>query len=493
MATVERRILEALPSTVLAVDLDGRITHINRPAAHRTAKGGRHSGERTVPGALIAEALADAGHERIERTMASLRTGRARIVAWEFGRSTPDGDITLLLQAAPLTDQGSVTGFCFSIVDVTSMHLSRQALAEAGVALARHRSLDRVCQEVAQQARRILSADGLVIALADEVTAALHVAFHSGIVTEPAAAEDQFRASWLEALGTGGIVTGDSPSGTVLTAAITTGEGALGVMTVEVERLDSPERVSAVHGLLSGLALHTGVAIERAWTARREEQQRRIEAIGEVAAGVAHELRNPLFGISSAAQLLRFRAKDDPVIEKNIGRILREVERLNRMTSSLLEYGRPHPLSLAPADPDAVWDQVLEAERGRLETSAISLVRTRAHRSARCALDTAQLSQAFAGILVNAIEAAPEATDITLVTDVLATGAWRCRLQNGGPAIAAENVSRAFEIFYSTKPGAAGFGLPLCQRIVEEHGGTVSLESAPDTGTTVTIVLPPAA
>lgn len=495
MATVERRILEALPNTVFAVDLDGRITSVNRPRAQRAMGGAAldHAGELAVPGASITEALAHAGGGRIERAMAALRTGRAKYVAWEFSRSTADGDTSSLLQAAALTDQASVTGFCFSIVDITPAHRSRQALAEAGVALARHRTLDRVCQEVAQQARRIISAEGLVIALADEVTAALRIAFQSGTANDAATAEDRLRATWLEALGAGGIVSGDSPTGTTLTIALSSGEGPLGVMTVDVERLDSPEREAVVQGLLSGLALHAGVAIERAWMARREEQQQRIEAIGEVAAGVAHELRNPLFGISSAAQLLRFRAKDDPVIEKNIGRILREVERLNRMTSSLLEYGRPHPLRLAPGDPDAVWDRVLEAERGRLETSALSLVRTRAHRPAHCAVDIEQLSQAFTGILANAIEAAPEATDIALTTEVLATGAWRCRLQNGGPVIAPENVSRVFEIFYSTKPGAAGFGLPLCQRIVEDHGGTLSLESTPDTGTTVTVILPPAA
>src|SRR5919108_5415379 len=86
----------------------------------------------------------------------------------------------------------------------------------------------------------------------------------------------------------------------------------------------------------------------------------RLEAIGEVAAGIAHELRSPLFGISSAAQLLRFRVRDDPVIEKNVGRILRDVERLNGMVASLLEFGRLAPLRLVPADPDVVFERALE-------------------------------------------------------------------------------------------------------------------------------------
>jgi signal transduction histidine kinase len=222
------------------------------------------------------------------------------------------------------------------------------------------------------------------------------------------------------------------------------------------------------------------------------EQKRRLEAIGEVSAGVAHELRNPLFGISSAAQLLRFRTREDPVVEKNVGRILREVERLNRMVTALLEFGRPNPLRLAPGDPDAVWDEVLDTHRGRLESRALALARTRAETPARCAIDPEQLTQVFVNILLNAVDAAPEGSDIALATAVLPSGAWRCRLTNGGPAVPPEALARVFEVFYSSKPGGTGIGLALCQRIVEEHRGTIALESTPETGTSVVIVLPAA-
>jgi signal transduction histidine kinase len=242
--------------------------------------------------------------------------------------------------------------------------------------------------------------------------------------------------------------------------------------------------------VLATLAAQTAAAIERAWLVRRVEHKRRLEAIGEVAAGVAHELRNPLFGISSAAQLLRFRAREDPVVEKNVGRILREVERLNRMVTALLEYGRPNTVTLAPGDPDQLWDEVLDANRGLLESRALALVRTRAEPPARCLLDPEQLTQVLVNVLVNAVDAAPEASDLALTTTTLPNGAWRCRLHNGGPPIPADALPRVFEIFFSTKPGGTGIGLALCQRIVEEHRGTIAIESAADTGTTVTIVLP---
>ena len=173
--------------------------------------------------------------------------------------------------------------------------------------------------------------------------------------------------------------------------------------------------------MLATIAAETAAAVERARLIQRVGHKRRLEAIGEVSAGVAHELRNPLFGISSAAQLLRFRVKDDPVVEKNVGRILREVERLNSMVTSLLEYGRPSPIRLETGDPDDVWDEVLEKQRGLLESRAILLERTRAARTA-CAIDAQQLAQVFVNLLANATDAAPEGSDLTLHVERSAHG-----------------------------------------------------------------------
>src|SRR6476661_8406229 len=119
----------------------------------------------------------------------------------------------------------------------------------------------------------------------------------------------------------------------------------------------------------------------------------RHEGVGEVAAGIARELRQPLLAISSAAQLLRFRVAEDPVVEKNVGRILREVERLNAFSSALLEYARTDALHLAHADPDALWDDVLENERGRLESRALLVQRSRATAGVHCSVDVAQMKR----------------------------------------------------------------------------------------------------
>lgn len=240
----------------------------------------------------------------------------------------------------------------------------------------------------------------------------------------------------------------------------------------------------------SVVAGYTVTTVDLTTGQRSREEKQRIAAVADVSTGVAHELRNPLFGISSAAQLLRFRVKDDPIVEKNVGRILREVERLNALVTALLEYGRPAPLRLAPGDPDAVWDEVLAGQRGRLESRALLLHRTRADPPAQCAIDAGQLAQVLVNLLVNATDAAPPGTDLTLHSTVLPNGGWRCRLHNGGTEIPAAVLPHVFDLFLTTKPGGTGIGLALCRRIIEEHDGTIAIDSAPEHGTTATLVLP---
>jgi signal transduction histidine kinase len=223
---------------------------------------------------------------------------------------------------------------------------------------------------------------------------------------------------------------------------------------------------------------------------RRVEQKRRLEAIGEVAAGVAHELRNPLFGISSAAQLLRIRGRDDAAVERNVQRILREVERLNGMLSQLLVYGRPQTLQLTPQNPDLILDDIIDSNRSQLDLAAVRLLRERAAPPCTLALDAAQMGQVFLNVLVNAIDAAPAGTTITVQSTPHAAGGWRCRIHNLGPTIPAEALPRVFELFFSMKSGGTGIGLALCRRIIEDHNGSILIESQADVGTAVTMILP---
>ncbi len=222
----------------------------------------------------------------------------------------------------------------------------------------------------------------------------------------------------------------------------------------------------------------------------RTPSREREKISQDIAAGIAHELRNPAFAIASAAQLLRYRITDDPVVEKNIGRILREAERLNSLVSALLDYGRPPAVQLAPADPDHVWTMVLAAHKGDLESRALIAHHSPAHPRVHCNLDADQLAQALTNILSNAIDAAPEGSDLTIVSTTAPDGAWQSRLHNDGPGIPSAILGTVFEPLVTNKPGHAGIGLAIAHRVLGDHGGAIDLESADGMGTTLTLVLP---
>ncbi len=217
-----------------------------------------------------------------------------------------------------------------------------------------------------------------------------------------------------------------------------------------------------------------------------------VKASQNIAAAIAHELRNPVFGIASAAQLLRYRIADDPVMEKNVGRILRDAERLNTLVEALLEYGRPAPIHLAAADSDEIWTDVLAAQRGLRARRALRVEHVPADPRAGCKHDGEPLAQAFGNVLANAVDAAPEGSDLTIRSATMNDGSWRSHVHNDGPPFAPDMVAHAFEPLVSTKPGHAGIGLAVAHRVVTEHGGTISIDSNDSSGTTVGFTLPPA-
>ena len=475
---LERQLLDALPFSIYTADLDGRLTSVHNARAH------------------IGDDLADAvGFPRaqVDHAMHQLRTGRATVVSWEH-RLKNDLERVSLTQMTPLHDEShAVTGFVVSISDVTTLTTSRDAIVDASHALASAVDVDRIYPEVAQVLRRVLRPDLVVIALSDDDEVAPHVVYESGFDGERRALEQRFDASWRACIRDRSPIVTSSNGAAEITTPLTTGAHAFGALTIVTDDIESPSQLAEAQRYVAALATQVAAAIERAHSVALNAQRRHSQAIGEVAAGVAQELRNPIFGISSAAQLLRFRAREDPVMEKNAGRILREVERLNRMVSTLLELGRPITLKLSHADPDVVWDNVIESERGRLESKSLVVRRTRPESPATVAIDSEQLGHAFRYVLANAVDAAPDASDISLQSFVLPTGSWRCRVTNGGAPIPADVLPRVFEPFLSTKPGATGVGLALTRRIVEEHQGMVTLESKPEIGTITSISLPVAA
>ncbi len=243
--------------------------------------------------------------------------------------------------------------------------------------------------------------------------------------------------------------------------------------------------------------------------ARRKD---RLAAIGQVAAGVAHEIRNPLFGISSVTQILKTEVKFDPVHQELLAAMQAEIKRLNALVEDLLHYGRPSKLERTPQALDQIWDEILGLAREELAGAKVEVIRELGDGLPPLLADGNKLRQVFLNLLKNAIQATPPGGRIAIRLRRSPRSALPASLQHSleleaeagespreylvsvvsdtGVGIPAADLDRVFDLFFTTKSTGSGLGLAICRRIVEDHGGAIGIESTEQVGTTVTVALP---
>jgi len=249
---------------------------------------------------------------------------------------------------------------------------------------------------------------------------------------------------------------------------------------------------------------------------RLEEEKRRLDrlaSLGEMAANVAHEVRNPLASIKTSMQmLLDDLAENTPGVDSNsaggqrdddtldsVRVVLKEVERLDSIVRDLLLFSRPRSFHPVECNVVEVCEQVLSLIAARCAEA--NVVVHRAYLKAPSVLvDVAQVEQVLLNLCINALQAMHEGGILTIscqvrqvpATDLL-TGAsnWlEIAVSDTGPGIASDQSERIFQPFYTTKAHGIGLGLPISRRLVEDHHGTLSVESRPGYGATFTIQLP---
>jgi two-component system, NtrC family, nitrogen regulation sensor histidine kinase GlnL len=226
----------------------------------------------------------------------------------------------------------------------------------------------------------------------------------------------------------------------------------------------------------------------------------RLGMVGTLAAGLAHEIRNPLGGIKGAAQLLkRSLDRDSPLLEfANI--MIREVDRVDKLIEQLLDLSRPAKLELAPVNIHEVLDDVLLLETQVAEEQQIVVKKRFDPSLPPIRGDRAQLTQVFLNLVKNAFQAMNGGGALTVTTRVetdfhlRGQGNDRSRLiwvdiEDEGVGIKEENLPHIFSPFFSTKNSGTGLGLAVCYRIVREHGGLIRVESVEGKGTTLRISL----
>jgi len=226
-------------------------------------------------------------------------------------------------------------------------------------------------------------------------------------------------------------------------------------------------------------------------THKRLVTQERIAALGRAAAQVAHEVKNPLAGLLLYS--LHLKEKSSNFSESQtylVDKIVDTIKHLNNRVEQIMGFARPISLTLVSGNLTQVVNDVLELVRPQLTANNVE-VRLSMDQQAYAMLDQSSLRGALMNLMLNAIEAMKEGGTLSIAIEHSGES-LRLEIADTGHGISEEEAKKIFEPFYTTKEQGLGLGMPYAKKIIEQHGGTISLNSRPGDGATISIMLPAA-
>lgn len=226
--------------------------------------------------------------------------------------------------------------------------------------------------------------------------------------------------------------------------------------------------------------------IEQQW--RRSQ---RLAAFGTMAAGIAHEVRNPLGGIRGASQLLA--RESDEKTREFLDVIIREVDRLDHTVEQLLDLARPTKPELAPVDVAEVIDRALVVAKPQLDEAGIRVENEASPEVGRVNADAGQLEQVFLNFVLNALQAMPGGGTLAISLEREKAGdsaSIAARFGDTGIGMSRQTLEHIFMPFYTNKEKGSGLGLAISHKIVEEHGGSIDVTSEEGRGSTFVVSMP---
>ncbi|MET0648401.1 MAG: ATP-binding protein [Pyrinomonadaceae bacterium] len=253
------------------------------------------------------------------------------------------------------------------------------------------------------------------------------------------------------------------------------------------------------HGgeIIGHLGIVKDLTAERESTERLRRMQERlahhekIAFLGRAAAQVAHEVKNPLAGLLLYAMHLKSKVMDK-LTEGELALIDKMVDTINHLTATanqVLDFARPIKLSPRPTDLNRVMADVLQLLRPQIEAGRIEPRMELDDACDRVVLDEPSIRSALMNLALNAVQAMHGGGTLTVRTEAV-DGHVNLEIHDEGAGMSKEQVENIFEPFFTTKSQGLGLGMPFAQKVVEQHGGTVTIESRPGAGTTVKVRLP---
>ncbi len=232
-----------------------------------------------------------------------------------------------------------------------------------------------------------------------------------------------------------------------------------------------------------------------------EEEMRRKEwlaSLGEMSAGMAHEIRNPLGALAGAMQMLRKDLQGDETSQRLMDIAVREATRLDTIITEFLQYARPPALDLAEYDLNKVLAETLDLVQHEARTRAnMKIVTTLANGALPAQIDQDQMKQVFWNLATNAFDAMPRGGQLSISTGCrkIDVGGRKADVveisfQDSGEGIPKENLDKIFLPFFTTKKQGSGLGLAAVHRIVDLHGGWIKVDSEQGKGSRLVVCLP---
>ncbi len=272
-------------------------------------------------------------------------------------------------------------------------------------------------------------------------------------------------------------------------------ERMLGFILLGKKRSDKDYTVEELE-LLEAFSNQAALAISRALIYRDMSlkdkqimQAEKMAAIGELAAGIAHEIRNPLGIITGSAETVR-KHEDQKIREEMTSYILEESKRINGLVSTFLDFARPKEPKLMSCDLREVLEKTLLLLSPQAKTLGVEIKKEIPQKPLHVSIDPDQMRQAFTNLGVNALEAMPDGGILKVMVLENARDKVLVRFSDTGKGIPKEVQTKVFDPFFTTKDGGTGLGLSIAHRIITHHGGDINVEGGEGKGSTFTIALP---
>jgi len=222
-------------------------------------------------------------------------------------------------------------------------------------------------------------------------------------------------------------------------------------------------------------------------------REERMSAMGSLVAGVAHEVRNPLFGISSTLDAFEARHGKAESFQKYFNVLRHEVDRLGALMRDLLDYGKPPVLDLVEVGFESVVDEAVWLCEVNAEAAGVRIAKTNGWDVGEVLMDRWRIVQVLQNVIQNAIQHSPKGGSVVVSGGEergdQGTGVW-CSVRDHGAGFQAADLPRIFEPFFTRRSGGTGLGLSIAQRVVSQHGGALEASNHPGGGAVVTLRLP---